>query len=83
MQNDTYIIINTENSADTEPLVIDGKLRTRKTNKNLHGIGMNSIRRTLKKYNGSLSWEYDRKNKIFCTNIIIQNDNAKTAVLDI
>lgn len=83
MQNNTYVIIKTENSADTAPLVIDGKLRTHKANKNLHGIGMNSIRRTLKKYNGTLKWEYDQKNKIFCTTVIIQNDTAKTAVLDI
>ena len=80
MSNDNYVIINMENSSDTEPLVIDGRLRTHKDNKNLHGIGMNSIRRTLKKYDGNLKWAYDPKDKIFCTTIIMQNNTAKTTI---
>lgn len=72
--NENFIVIKLENTADTKPLVIDGKLCTHKDNKSLHGIGMNSIRRSLKKYDGSLKWTYNAIDKIFCTTIIIQNN---------
>ena len=41
--NENYILITVENSADKKPIVINGYLRTHKSNKDLHGIGMNSI----------------------------------------
>lgn len=72
--NENFIVIKLENTADTKPLVIDGKLCTHKDNKSLHGIGMNSIRRSLKKYDGSLKWTYNAIEKIFCTTIIIQHN---------
>lgn len=63
-----------ENTADKKPLVIDGKLRTHKKNKDLHGIGMNSIRRTLTRYDASLDWSYNADNKIFSVTIVLQNN---------
>lgn len=71
--NENFIVITLENTSDIKPMVIDGKLRTHKDNKNLHGIGMNSIRNIAKKYNGYLNWEYKQTEHIFRTNIIIQN----------
>lgn len=72
-KNDNFIVIRVENTAETKPLIIDGKLKTHKDNKKLHGIGMNSIRRALKNYNGYLKWDYDEKKKFFCTTIVIQS----------
>lgn len=71
--NDNFVVIRVENTSDTQPIVIDGKLRTHKDNERLHGIGMTSIRNALKKYDGSLDWSYDINKKIFTTTIIIQN----------
>lgn len=72
-ENENFVVINIENTSDTKPIVIDGRLRTHKDNEKLHGIGMNSIKRTLSDYNGSLTWKYNETDKIFSTTIIIKN----------
>ena len=69
--NESNIVIRLENTADQSPIIIDGQLRTNKANDRLHGIGMNSIRHTLKKYNGSLRWDYNKDNRVFTTIILI------------
>lgn len=73
-QRDIFIVIKLENTADEKPIIIDGKLKTHKDNDKLHGIGMNSIRRALKNYNGYLKWAYDEKEKIFSTTVVIKNE---------
>lgn len=75
--NDNFVVIKLENTADTKPVVINGVLRTHKNTEKLHGIGMNSIRRALKGYEGALDWEYDTSEKMFRTRIVIKNDVKK------
>lgn len=75
-ENDNFIVIKIENTSDVKPIVINGRLKTHKDNVKLHGIGMNSINRALKTYNGSLTWEYNETEKIFSTTIIINNLTA-------
>mgnify|MGYP002513846019 FL=1 len=53
------------NSCDIEPKSKKGNLITTKRNKDIHGFGTKSIRKTVKKYNGELHWEYDNANKQF------------------
>ena len=69
--NSAFVVIKTDNSADTEPAVEDGKLLTRKKDKAAHGIGMLSIKQALKNYDGKIRWSYDCGKKIFNTTIII------------
>lgn len=76
--NETFILISVENSADKKPIVINGHLRTHKANKNLHGIGMNSIKRTATKYNGLLSWYYYEEEKTFSTKILFKKPTNTT-----
>lgn len=71
--NENFIIIEVENTAETKPVVIDGKLKTHKDNPNLHGVGMDSIRRAIKKYSGSLEWEYDEDEKIFRIVVMVKS----------
>lgn len=71
-ENENFVIIKIENTSDTEPIVINGRLKTHKDNAKLHGIGMNSINRVLKDYNGSLTWDYNGAEKIFSTTIVIK-----------
>lgn len=75
--NDSFIVICIDNSADTEPNVADGKLRSRKTNNGDHGIGMMSIKRSLENYGGRLKWDYERDSKIFNTTILIARKKPK------
>ena len=69
--NETFVVVKMENTADQKPIVVNGGLRTHKDSDKLHGIGMNSIRRVLKNYNGNLDWAYDDVDKIFRTTVII------------
>ncbi len=75
--NKNFVVIKLENSSDKKLLVIDGKLKTHKDNEQLHGIGINSIKQTLKDYNGTFCWSYDDKTKMFCSMITIQHLNSK------
>lgn len=71
--NENFAVIKMENTSDTKPIVINGRLKTHKDNSKLHGIGMNSITRALAAYKGSLTWEYNEVKKVFSTKIIIKN----------
>lgn len=47
----------------------DPEIKTSKKEKNLHGIGLNSVRRIVKEYNGEITLQC--KNQIFSVNIIV------------
>lgn len=49
----------------------EGKLLSRKRNKKRHGIGTQSIDRTVKKYGGHLTWFYDDQQRVFHTTVIL------------
>lgn len=69
-KNSTMQIIKITNSSDTAPKVSEHKLLTSKKNKSLHGLGLTSVKNTLKKYDAILDWNYDETNKSFETTII-------------
>lgn len=71
MMNDKFIVINLENSADKKPVIEDGKLVSRKKDKDNHGIGMKSIKKALETYNGQLQWDYESNRHVFNTTILI------------
>lgn len=68
MQNN-IIYIYVENTSYKYPKKIDGKFITSKKNKGYHGIGIESVRKSVEKYNGHLDFNYD--NNMFRTKIII------------
>ena len=69
-KNSTMQIIKITNSSDTAPKVSEHKLLTSKKNKSLHGLGLTSVKNTLKKYDAILDWNYDEVNKSFETTIV-------------
>lgn len=69
--NKSYVVIKVKNNCDRPPVIVRNSLKTHKEDDIFHGIGINSIKNTIKKYNGELSWSYDRDNKMFETNVII------------
>lgn len=72
-KNENYIIIRVINSSDTAPSVVDGTIQTTKSDLKNHGIGLKTVRKTLKKYSGDLDWEYDEKQKMFSLTVMIYN----------
>lgn len=61
----SYHKITVINSSDIEPTGKNGRLITTKENKTIHGFGTKSIRKTIRKYNGEMKWEYDKGLKQF------------------
>jgi len=53
------------NSCDNEPVTSNSKLVTTKENSSGHGLGIKSVKRTLKNYNGDIEWFYDKDKKEF------------------
>lgn len=67
----TYAVITISNSCDCSPQSSNNKLITTKKDKNKHGIGIKSVKKTLKKYDGDLEWEYNEKENIFTTTVML------------
>jgi sensor histidine kinase YesM len=69
----TYDVLIITNSCDVSPTTSHEKLLTTKSDKKLHGIGIKSVMKTLKKYNGDYDWEYDQQNKVFTSTVMLIN----------
>ena len=67
-----FSVIIVSNSCDKNPLS-DGRTLplTTKINKQLHGLGLKSVKNTLKKYNGDISFDYDNREKVFVVTVMI------------
>lgn len=66
-----YEVIKIKNSCDSPPNTHNKNLITKKKDKQYHGLGIKSVQRVLKKYNGNYDWDYDENQNIFITTIAI------------
>ena len=64
------------NSCDNKPKQNKGILVTHKKDALQHGIGLNSVKKVVEKYNGLYSWDYDEANKTFATIITLPKQTA-------
>lgn len=71
-KNSVYDGIIIKNSCSAAPKTKDGQLVTTKAQSSVHGIGLKSVSRILKKYNSVYDWKYDEKSKVFETDIAIK-----------
>lgn len=60
------------NSCDRAPVLKNNALISTKKKEGLHGYGIKSITKTVKKYNGDVEWEYDESEHIFSVSILFQ-----------
>lgn len=65
VQNINYVVIKTKNSCDTKPESKNGKLISSKKDTLSHGIGTQSIKKVVEKYNGDFDWKYHENSKEF------------------
>lgn len=70
IRNGYYVVI-ISNSCDVPPNAHEGKLLTTKADKKIHGFGLKSVSRTLKKYNGDFRWDYDTMSRTFIVTAMI------------
>ena len=71
-KNNQLYFIEISNSCDNRPTADKTHLITSKEDKNHHGIGMMSVKDTVKKYHGDLHFEYIEENHIFITVAMFQ-----------
>ena len=71
--SDKISVIKVSNTCKHSPKSVNGKLITSKLfNRNNHGIGTESIKRVVNKYNGDFTWEYNKESKIFTAAVFVQ-----------
>ena len=70
----TYAVLELSNSCSTPPVISNKELLTTKKNKRQHGLGIKSIKNTLKKYSGEFEWKYDNTDKVFTAIVMILNE---------
>lgn len=70
VRNGYHVIVIT-NSCDSPPITHGGKLVTKKEDKKLHGYGLKSVSKTLKKYSGDFSWEYNDLTRMFVVTAMV------------
>ena len=70
-KNSRYDGIIIRNTCVTPPQSEDRKLITSKAEKEYHGLGLNIVKKIVKKYDALYDWKYDGKNHIFETDIAI------------
>lgn len=66
-----YSVVVLSNSCDIAPNTHGGNLVTAKEDKKLHGYGLKSVHKTLKKYHGDYSWEYNELEHLFVVTVMI------------
>lgn len=73
-----YSVIIISNSCDTQPNFDSSKTPiTTKSNKVLHGFGLRSVKKTIKKYDGDIALEYDADNRLFIVTIMLDLNHKK------
>lgn len=64
-----YYLIEIQNTVDTVILDENPNLKTNKSDKKLHGIGLKSVKETVKKYNGVIN--FTQKDEMFIVHISV------------
>lgn len=65
------LVITVCNSVVNIPVIKDGEIKTTKSDKLSHGLGIKNIRESIEKYRGSLSYEADERKRTFTATIIL------------
>lgn len=73
VMNNSYTVIRLVNTCGIEPESRDGCFVTKKKNKINHGIGLQSVQRTLDKYGAKIKCSYEKETKTFSVVILIND----------
>ena len=71
--NVNYIAFNLNNSCTVAPTIRNGKLVTTKKKSTIHGYGFKSIKRIADKYDGDVSFDYDKEKQLFSIRIVLSS----------
>lgn len=71
--NVNFVVIHLENTCSQSPKIKKGELQTTKTNKDIHGYGIKSIKRIIKDYDGMINHSFDPETMIFTFAVILNS----------
>lgn len=71
-RNENFLWIDLQNSSDQKPKAKGNILITTKPEVGVHGIGLKSISRIVRRYSGNMNYQYDEDSKIFHTSIMLK-----------
>lgn len=72
-----FDVLTCSNSCDSKPYAIGKTLRTTKSDTCFHGLGVNSIKNIVNKYDGSFEWNYNEDAQEFVIYISFNNRTNK------
>ena len=72
IRNTNFMVINLSNSCDKKPLILNNRFISSKPDSALHGIGIKSIKRIVKKYGGYMDMSFSDNEKSFSSVITFQ-----------
>lgn len=75
-RRNNYEVVIVTNSCDQKPVTSDNRLITTKKDKAIHGLGLRSVAKTLKRYDGDIAWEYLETEREFITTVMMRNPCA-------
>lgn len=81
IRNSNFLVISVLNSSDKKPLQVNENIISSKKDSEMNGIGIKSIKRVVKKYDGIITMTYNDNQKTFNTTITFQLYNP-TSDLD-
>ena len=64
-------VLVVSNSCDIPPQIVSGRFLSTKIGPGIHGIGLRSVEKTLKKYQGDYDLDYDPEQKTFTATVMI------------
>ncbi len=69
-----FSVVIISNSCEHNPLMEEHETpTTTKENSRLHGFGLKSVKKAVKKYNGDIAFDYDEINRLFIVTVMIEN----------
>ena len=66
-----YSVIIVSNSCDTPPKQSGHRLISTKAGTGLHGFGLKSVAKAIKKYDGDYEWDYDSDKHLFTFTVMV------------
>lgn len=76
-RNENYLLIDLKNSCDIQPKAKNGLFVSTKSDKEMHGIGLKSVLRIVKRYSGDINCEYENDENIFHSTVLLKMNKAQ------
>ena len=71
VHRNSYSVIILSNSCDIPPKQLGNRLVSTKSDAGIHGLGLKSVEKAIRRYQGDYEWEYDPENRVFRVTVMV------------